>query len=263
MSGKQYLLRQVLDRLPALRIRARVIGHVDVGCHEQAAFLHVDLTTVPEPFSWAHRFCARCINGRAVSIRRDRYSTARVGQDGAAPGPVIVKSIYNHQGKMELLEAIRQRRLRFPSDDRPNDPTSPYELYASSAAVPAAVWSDPERIVERFVPGSLEPPIVKYRQEFFLDMELNTRAVFDDPLCTEDSMTSLDFLDAGPPEIPALRERLGLDYGSVDYFVEDGAAVIIDVNKTTTFTPAWVAAHRQLDDYVQSVAERLADHVRR
>ena len=36
------------------------------------------------------------------------------------------------------------------------------------------------------------------------------------------------------PGGPGLRRDLHLDFGSIDYFVVDGEAVVVDANKTTT-----------------------------
>ena len=63
---------------------------------------------------------------------------------------------------------------------------------------------------------------------------------------------------------PEARRRLSLDYGAIEYLVADGAAFVIDANKTMgeqkTFIERLCPAFAAFPD---RVGERLAEEVRR
>ena len=222
-----------------------------------AAFVHVDLTTIPAPFTWVSGFYPRCLNGRSISVARDLYSTARLLPSDESSGPAIVKTLLNHRGLPELMHAATERRLG-RLDNALRDRVCPkYQIYASIKDIPDIVWEDSGLIVERFVPDSLGLPIVKYRHDFMLDIELNTRAEFNDLLCNPGSLIRLDFTEGVPQEVYDVRRRLKLDFGSIDFFVVTNHATVIDVNKTTTFTPQWVETHLELRNYFDALATRL------
>lgn len=256
-----YILRTALASLRAAGVRYRVLDRVDPDALGQCAFMHVDLSELPSPFDRVHALYPRCINGRATTICRRRYSRALLTQDAAYDGPVIVKSALNHRGLPELRFAQRRGMMVSPrgaSRRRLRERWCPeYRLFASASEVPDDAWEDPALIVERFLPGRLERPVVKHRHDFMLDLELNTRATFDSLLCLPETVRRVEFIDSAPDEVHRVRRELGLDYGSIDYFMVDGEAWVVDANKTTTCTASWVAAHPPLRSYLAAVAQRL------
>ena len=205
--GRNYILNAVLNRMAGQGVRLRLLDRLDPPYEVGAAFVHVDLTTIPAPFTWVSSFYPRCLNGRSISIARDLYSTVRLLPGDDFSGPVIVKTLLNHRGLPELTHAATERRLaRLDSAFR--DRVCPkYQIYATVKDIPDVVWSDSGLIVERFVPGSLDLPIVKYRHDFMLDVELNTRAEFNDLLCDPDSLIRLEFVEAAPEEVYNVRRR--------------------------------------------------------
>jgi len=260
LSGS-YILNAVLNRMAGQDVPVRLLDRLDPPREGGAAFVHVDLTTVPAPFTWVSSFYPRCLNGRSNSVARDLYSTARLLPGDHFSGPAIVKTLLNHRGLPELMHAATERRLG-RLDNALRDRVCPkYQIYASVKDIPDVVWSDSGLIVERFVPGTLDLPIIKYRHEFMLDIELNTRAEFNDLLCDPGSLIRLDFVEGAPQEVYDVRRRLKLDFGSIDFFMVVDRATVIDVNKTTSFTPQWVETHLQLRNYLDALATRLRSFV--
>jgi len=102
LRSRVYVVRQLIRRLTRQGVSVRVLQRLDISSQVEAAFIHVDLTTVPVPFSWVDRLYRRCLNGRALSIARDLYSTARLLPEDDCPEPVIVKTLLNHRGLSEL-----------------------------------------------------------------------------------------------------------------------------------------------------------------
>ena len=261
VRGTSYILHQVVARMVRQGVSVRLLDRLNAPCEASTAFVHVDLTTVPAPFTWVSGFYARCLNGRSISIARDRYSMARLSPGDNFSGPVIVKTLLNHRGLPEFIHVAAERRVGGELHALRDRVCPKYQIFASIEDIPDAIWSDSGLIVERFVPGTLDLPIIKYRHEFMLDIELNTRAEFNDLLCVPDSLIRLDFTEEAPQAVYDVRRRLKLDFGSIDFFVVDGRVTVIDVNKTTTCTPQWLEAHRELRTYLDALATRLRSFV--
>ena len=264
-SSHYYILNRALGHLRVAGLRYRLLDRPNHRNTAPVAFVHVDLTDVPRRHLPAPGAYALCLNGEATSISRLLYSTARLGPDSRHAGPVILKTVLNHRGLPErnyllatsltfrLAQRIRRVLGRVPQPLR----CPPYTLYESLAAVPPEVWSDPRRIVERFVPGRLALPIVKYRCDFFLDVILHTRGTYDSLLADPDTVREVTLVDTIPDEVQRVRANLRLDFGSVDYFVVDGEAVVVDVNKTTACTEDWLRIFPPVQRYLDQVGARL------
>jgi hypothetical protein len=269
-SNRNYILNRALEHFCGAGLRYRLLERADRRNTGAVAVVHVDLTDVPPRHCPAPGTYALCLNGEATSISRVLYSRARLGPDSQYPGPVIVKSVLNSRGLPErnyLLATNRTFRLecrvlrllgRVPHPMR----CPPYGLYESVDAVPNAVWRDPHRIVERFVPGLLATPVVKYRCDFFLDVTLHTRGTYDSLLADPDTVREVTLVDTIPNEVLRVRADLRLDFGSVDYFVVDGEAVVVDVNKTTACTEDWLRMFPPVEQYLDQVGARLVEVVR-
>lgn len=185
-------------------------------------------------------------------------------------GPVIVKTILNTRGLPELrldrtrnivrrsAHALKKGAIR----DYEDRLCPRYRVYASIRDVPADAWTDSRLMVERFLPGRLEPPVVKYRFEFFYDVEINMRSTYDSLLCDPKTLIETQPVADVPAEVAAARSALHLDYGAIDYFVVGGDAFVIDANKTLTETPFWMTEVRPMIRYVESAGERLIDFAR-
>lgn len=269
--GSAYKLRYLLDRLSLKGQPWTLCDALDVGKRKGArAFLHVDLTNDPPAFSELTSKYEKVINGRAQSLDRRRYSTARVLAGEDYKGPVIVKSIFNHRGGPELRYAeandfypkLRRSLLRILSSDYRKWLCPPYRIHASIDEVPASIWSNTAFIVERLLVDPDAPSVTKLRWDFCLDEGITTEAVFSDLLCHPGSMISVKTRPEPHAEAIALRARMGLDYGSIDYFVTPDGAVPIDVNKTVSVTQSWVDAHAFLRDHLDRAADALGRFAR-
>lgn len=65
-----------------------------------------------------------------------------------------------------------------------------------------------------------------------------------------------------PEELQALRRRLNLEFGSIDYFETDDGVVPIDCNKTTTSDDEWIAAYPFIGKYIADGGALLADYAK-
>lgn len=265
-----YILHIMLAGLSKVDLSYRLLDKIDPDSPADCAFVHVDLTDLPEEFGAVKNSYQRSINGRAMSINRKLYSTASLAREDDFHGPVITKTILNHQGVPEYCYYRDQSvmaRLKHQFNKR-RDPhfldkiCPPYEIYGSIGQVPSNIWLDSRFIVEKFLPGSLELPIVKHRYDYFLECGLNTRSVFDSLHCVPSTVLSVDHAGEAPEAVQEVRRRLGLDFGAIDYFVVGDEAIVIDANKTVTATQEWIDEYPFIKRYFEDVADRFVAFVR-
>ncbi len=265
-----YILRNILPSLEKNGLTYRVRNRFNPDDSGGSAFIHVDLTELPKEFRDIYRSYPRCINGRATTISRRLYSRVMLNQNDDFDGPVIVKASLNHRGCPELWYKINRNfatkishRLRARLIKNYTEKVCPpYCVYKSIRDVPPETWRDATRIVEKFLPGSFNLPIVKHRCEFFLDVELNTRAVFNSLLCDPANMTSFEVKGKAPQIVTDVRRSLNLDFGSIDYFMVGDEAYVIDANKTTSITEDWVNKYPAIAKYLEQTGERLLEFVK-
>ncbi len=207
------------------------------------ALVHIDLTTVPERILALGASYPRAFNARVADISRRRYSAHTVGPDDGYRGPVIIKSNCNYGGLPEmkarhgrwtgkLLVGLRQR-LPWWITRRPG--THNYPILEDAGAVPAWVWADPALLVERFTP-EFEDGLYWTRYWLFCGhRDYAVRFGCPTPLVKAGNAVVRQTLDDVPEAVRALRQRLDLDYGKIDYVTHDGHTVILDVNKTNAY----------------------------
>jgi hypothetical protein len=190
----------------------------------------------------------------------------RLEQDDGYDGPAIIKTVLNSYGRPELR--FRQHRdiwtrighaLRKVLDPGFKRRLAPhYSVYPSARDIPMEVWRDERLMVEKFALPSLDLPIVKHRYIFLGDVELNLRQSFDDLLCAGPKLLTNQQAELPAPEpVMQVRRRLSLDYGSIDYFIVDGSAVVVDANRTYGSNPDWSRRYHFRREYTDRVAARL------
>lgn len=264
-AARDYTLTLLLPRLRQAGGEYRILDRFDPTDSGRRALLHIDLTDVPDEFSRVAESYEKTINGRALTIRRTLYSTARLRPGDDYRGPVIVKTVLNSGGYPELRYRKNRNvvsrvahgigKLVRPGYKRRICP--PYEVYESAGGVSDQTWRDERLIVEKFVPGSLFLPIVKYRYCFLFDTTLTLKSTCDDLLCTSATVRSNEIIESVPDEVVAVRRCLDLDFGAIDYFMVDGEAVVIDANKTVSTALAWMARYECVREYVDRLERTL------
>lgn len=195
--------------------------------------LHVDSTRVPARYPHALREHPAVVNRHALDISKLRYSQLGVRRDDDYAGPVIVKTTRNFGGEPEHLRRGPLARLR-PRGWRWIDTLDPleYPLFDSKDHVPAGVWTNRNLLVERFVPEREEELYFVRYWLFFGDQGWACRFGSEKAIAKFHTRVT----DEQPVEVPgdliALRRRLGVDYGRIDYVEHDGRPLVFDVNKT-------------------------------
>jgi hypothetical protein len=250
-------------------VRSRILDREGIEDPAGAAFVHVDLTDLPAGFLAIAGRYALSVNAKATTIDRRRYSRLRLMPGDGYEGPVIVKTVRNSRGFPELRYEARRnirarighvaRKLTVPGYKEGKCPQ--YGVYGSVAEVPAEVWRDERLLVERFAPGTLELPFTRYKYNFFLDVEQNTRSTFSTLIYDDGAVEKFEVVDGVPDEVRRVREALNLDYGAIEYFVVGEDCFVVDVNKTVTQPDAWIDRFPPSGRFIDDITRRMTEFV--
>lgn len=247
-AQSEYCIHRVLRHLRQQGFVCRVLDRFDADDTGRVAMLHADLTQIPDWCRDIHKYYEVCINGRATTISRLLFSRVTLEPDTEYEGPVITKSIYNSRGLPELryreathlpsrIKGWIGRRFRSNYNARQ---CPPYRVFASPSKVPKRIWEDPTRIVEEFIPGTLQTPITTFRYQFFFDEFCNERMTCDSLIARDETFIENAFLDDVADELLTARREFNVDFGAIDYLMRDGKPVIIDINKTLVVPETWL-----------------------
>jgi hypothetical protein len=201
----------------------------------------IDATTAPHAHAGA-----RIINGAILDISKRLYSSLSVDRDDAWIGPVIVKTNLNHYGVPEgeaehrsLLEKLHEQLAKLSWRAARKLPERFYPIVNSIADVPSWVWRNDDLLVEKFLPERTDDGLYCVRGWVFLgDKGYGYRVFATHPLVKTGTMVRHDYLDETPAELIEFRQRMQFDFGKFDYVLHGGKAILLDANKTPTFSGA-------------------------
>jgi len=200
------------------------------------ALLHVDCSVLPPSYAEAVQRFPVVVNTSIRDIRKSFWSTQRIGRDADWPGAVIVKSDLNAGGWPEMQHNLRARQLGHAEPHPHLRPVDTYPVYARRSDVPETVWTNPGCTVEKFRPERDERGYWTRFWLFFGDRGRCRRFCSPNPVVKANNAIAVETVDV-PPEVVAVRERLGLDYGKIDFVIHQGEPIVVDVNRTPGPTP--------------------------
>jgi len=192
--------------------------------------VHVDLSVVPEAYLEYAAHYPVVLNGRIADIRKSAISRNLVKQGDGYGGPVIAKSNLNCAGRPEMR--LLGRPLLARSDSGDASLPRGYRVFDSPEQVPKALFSDPDWVVERFLP-EIEDGLYHIRFCSFLGERWScARRCSSSPILTSGTCLEKREVIDPHPELLKIRKEMGFDYGKFDYVVHDDKVVLIDANKT-------------------------------
>lgn len=245
------------------------ISNLKTKVEADIAFLHVDLTQVPLTYlDFSKRFPV-VINRNTDSISKELFSNQIVEQPFGYDGKVIVKTKENFGGLSELYrgdcsiirrkamviirdialsKSLNSRFLKsfFWKNVRILDPNN-YPIFDSIKDVPPGVWKNPSLIVEKFLPEQdADGRYVLRHWYFFGDKEFNRTLSSFNPIPkwsnlneeekkrSREEWWNIEIVSNAnvPQEVRAVREKLGMDFGRIDWALNDGKPIVFDANKT-------------------------------
>jgi hypothetical protein len=215
--------------------------------------VHVNLSVVPAEYL---RFAARyplALNARIADIRKSTISRNLVRPGDAWQGPVIVKSNLNYGGQPErrlggnwaeqripLWRRIARRAVRLTGRPGPIAGWEDYQVFARMEHVPPSWLGSRQLVVEKFRPEREGALYCLRIYQFLGDRHSCSWLASPSPVVKAQNSVRIERIEPHPA-ILAWRETLGMDYGKLDYVVDEGEVVLLDVNKTT-------GASRQMAD---------------
>ena len=249
----------------------RAQGHrVTVGsCSRLDAdigILHVDRTLVPAQYLPDNPQGYPLLNASILDISKRRISKKLVGPDSNYTGPVIVKTDANSFGRPERAAMSNCILCRFY--DLLGYAVSwrltrkllcaNYPVLDNLECVPKWVWSRDDLVVEKFLPEVEGNEFVLRIWIFLGEQEYGARLFGLNPIVKVREMTHYEYIDDVPEAIRAVRRKLRMDFGKIDYVMVNGKAVVLDVNKTPT-----VGRFQVPNDYHRRLASGLASYLER
>ena len=100
-------------------------------------------------------------------------------------------------------------------------------------------------------------PFTRYKYNFFLDVEQNTRSTFSSLIYDDSAVQKFEVVEDIPDEVRRIRQVLNLDFGAIEYFVVDGDCFVIDANKTVTQPDAWIDRFPPSGRFIDDSTQRL------
>jgi len=230
---RSYLLGSILKEVEQSGIEVEVTHGHRSFVKADLAILHVDATVVDPEYTALARRYPRTINLGIRNIRKSLISSAALSRGEPWDGAVIVKTELNARGAPEFyhnqVAAMRGKAAPHPKVTALRD----YVLYDHPRDVPQAVWSDPELLVEKFMPER-DPRGYALRTWCFMGTrETCSRCVSAEPVVKGADVIVRELAPV-PDELRERRARMGFDYGKFDFVLHDGKPALFDANFTPT-----------------------------
>jgi hypothetical protein len=205
--------------------------------------VHVNLSVVPGAYL---EFAARypiVLNGNVRDIRKSTISTNLVGAGDAWDGPVIAKSDLNYAGAPErfmrrtrlehrwaAVRSVRRRIERLRGQNDPFEESGEYRVFDHFNDVPRDWLANRNVVIEKFRP-EMENGLYHLRMYLFLGDRFTSTRIGGDRRVIKASPDNETRVEPAA-EIIAWRKKFAMDYGKLDYVINNGEVVLLDVNKT-------------------------------
>jgi len=266
-----YLLRLLPGKWEAAGATVNVLRGTKTFTPADVVIPHLDLTVMPPAYLELLRRYPAAINRGLADISKSTFSANLLSRGDAYDGQVIVKTNCNYGGLPEsrlkprpaarslarrigdkLAAILRGKRAAEDAWWRSIDSmkSGDYPIFPSLAAVPAGIFANKNLVAEKFLPERDGSDYCLRYCYFFGDRQINFLLRSKHAVVKGSNTFSCVETDA-PPELDGIRNRLGLDYGKLDYVIRDGRVVLFDVNRT----PASAALERY------GLTNRVADHL--
>lgn len=233
-GGRTHLTALLADQWRAAGIEVIELSGTRRFVEADLLFLNLSRPIVPEEYT---RFAAQypvTFNAGAGDLRKHLYSDGLLQAGAAYKGAVIVKADhggYSSQPAPERASLLR-RLTGFNRAAAPREAivTENYRIYASIQDVPAEKFT-PGHIVQKFLPEESGGRYVLRQYHFlgnehFLSLQTSGAAIIRTsiPQSLEEWTPPQELLD--------LRERLGLDYGRIDFVEFQGKPFVISISRS-------------------------------
>jgi hypothetical protein len=268
-ESTNYLVHPLAKKWGAMDLHVSMLRGTRSGVPADVLLPHIDMTIVPFNYHAFMQRYPRVINRRVLDISKSTISANLVRPGNPYAGPVIVKTDRNyggmperrmtHHGWRSLLRNVWDRATPLGGSAAWEAiewlDSGSYPVFPSLRDVPPQVFENSRLVVEKFLPEmDGDKYCVRYcyalgSREFTLLLKSRTPAV------KGSGVEAWEEVEA-PSAVRHLRSDLGLDYGKIDYVLQEGSVVLLDVNRT----PSCSTLDRLR--LTEEVACRLAEGIR-
>ena len=235
-----------------------VIGYTD-RLEADIGILHIDQTWVKDGYVPEISDNIRLLNGAVRDISKRSFSEQILDVNSQYDGQVLVKTNANCHGyqdiqartnpkrgysyiqykiKRKLLNFIKSRSLNEYSWRYLHYIPEDYPILDNISNVPNCVWKRNDLIVEKFLPEKEGDLYILRLWLFFGDRECSVKIWGRKPIVKSRDLVRYEYIDEVPEVLRKARKKLGFDFGKFDYIMRNGEAILLDVNKTPTFSPS-------------------------
>ncbi len=205
-------------------------------------FVHLDLSVVPDEYlEFANQYPV-VVNGEVKDIRKSSFSQNLLSAKDDYAGKVIVKTDLNYAGWPEkyltypypilvLFRLMNKMPWLFPEPCTSRD----YKIYSNLSEVPGKYFDGNKYVVEKFLPEKEGEYYSCHSYLFMGDSYVCNKKSAKMPIIKDRDLGMQ--VDVEPhPEAVAMKQKMGIGYGKLDYCMNNGKMILIDVNKTFTFS---------------------------
>jgi hypothetical protein len=271
----KYLIKLLMKEWEGVGLTVEVVRGTDIFVPADVIIPHLDLTIMPNEYRDFLSQYPRVINRHVVDISKSKISTNIIGKDDNYGGPVIVKTDCNSGGlpekrllsKLYVIRAISTKLSGgIVSTLRRKGPDSiawrnlkyldsrDYPVFPSLQHVPKDIFENKNLVVEKFLPEVEGDKYYVRYYNFLGDREVHKVYRSKDKVVKgSDEVQSKDV--PIPAELYAIRQRLGMDYGKLDYVIRDGKVVLLDVNRTPGYPT------QEKGELARQIAHHLAEGI--
>jgi hypothetical protein len=230
-------------------------------------FNQVDLTLTPAVYADYLRCFVPTVNGAVLDISKRSLNAQLLNRDDNYSGAVIVKTNNNGGGQPEFRLACYQhhwqthlrRGIVNNAEHLLGKPfawrkvLNSYPIYDSLSLVPAGVFRNPALVVQRFLPEREGNRYFMRHYLFLGDHSRSVRVAASEPFMKRVSSELVDENLPIPQPVLDLRQKLGMEFGKIDYVMPKGETVILDVNRTPTVPGGPEATARTVADLAEGI----------
>lgn len=247
--GETYFLKEFSEIWKENGHSVEVLNGTAKTTEADLAILHLDMTETPDEYlRFARTSFPRVLNDKIKDVSKRSISSNICHAGEAVEGPVIVKTNLNCGGIPEALRRRRADGMATKIRDKLKNVFSfkshwskvsflhplEYPVFESAEKVPTEVWTNPNLVVERFLPERKDDFYCLRIWTFFGDRETHLLTFSKHKILKSTTIMHREKLGDVPDELREKRKELGFDFGKFDYVMVDGKAVLFDANRTPT-----------------------------
>jgi len=247
IQQRPYLINNVAQVLVESGWSVKFCNSLDNLPPANLAWLHVDLTVIPDIYRDLQKHYPIVLNGNTFDISKRNISNLQVTEGDSYQGKVIVKTNLNSLGAPEqrvktlnqnivyrLIDRVgaRMRRVFKTPYVKAHDIAKNYTIFDNVSLVPPIFFRHPEFIVERYLEERYKDYFAVRQWLFFGDHYSHKVVYGENPVVRPWNKVDTEEIGDVPEDLQALRNKLGFDYGKFDYIFHEGSSYLIDANRT-------------------------------